>query len=338
MEKQSLDKQNALTRRDLIRGSILGAAATVTGLNSAMPTKLYAAKNGKSPFKAVFIQFTAHTVPAAWSKGIKEVLEQQKDFSYQLLDGQAKADIQISLMNTAINEKVDVIFLQPVDSVGIAPSIKKAKRKGISVITLNIDATTKHAAHIEMNHYYGAIDIAQKMGEMMNGQGEVGILNAPPGIIIRDLRQNGFIDGMKKYHPNIKIVANQSAAWSRKKAQDVFSTMLTANKNITGVYGVNDSMALGAVDVAKSKGILHKMTIFGNDGEKSAIESIEAKELSGTQYTDVYQQSRFAASAATVLATGGISAQDFHEQGHLLMPYTIVTKANASSILPHQRW
>ena len=52
----------------------------------------------------------------------------------------------------------------------------------------------------------------------------------------------------------------------------------------------------------------------------------EAGELTGTQYTDVYQQGRLAAAAATVLATGGVSAKSITQQAHLLMPYLIATK------------
>ena len=95
-------------------------------------------------------------------------------------------------------------------------------------------------------------------------------------------------------------------------------------------------MALGAVDVAKEKGLIGKLVIFGNDGEMAALESIEAGELTGTQYTDVYQQGRLAAGAATVLATGGVPATAFAHQGHLLMPYVIATKSNVGidSALP----
>ena len=76
-----------------------------------------------------------------------------------------------------------------------------------------------------MNHYFGAMDIAKTMGDKMGGKGDVAILNAPPGIIIRDQRTNGFIDGLKKHHPDIKVVADQVADWVRKKAQDVFTTI-----------------------------------------------------------------------------------------------------------------
>jgi ribose transport system substrate-binding protein len=285
-----------------------------------------------------FIQWQPHTVPAAWSKGIEEVLKPQQVIDYQLLDGQNKVDVQATLMDTLINQGAAVIFLQPIDSVALAPSIAKAKRAGIAVITLNIDATEPHAAHVEMNHYFGAMDIAKVMGDKMGGKGKVAILNAPPGIIIRDQRTNGFVEGMKKHHPEIKIVADQVADWDRKKAQDVITTILAANPDLGGVYGVNDSMALGAVDVAKAKNLIGTVAIFGNDGEVAALESIEAGELTGTQYTDVYQQGRLAAAAATVLATGGVSAKSVTQQAHLLMPYLIVTKDNVGSIQKAQRW
>lgn len=331
------------SRRDFLKGVVLGTAAVgaagtlfsdVEGGTLGV-SRANAASEGK---KMAFIQWQPHTVPAAWSKGIEEVLKTQQTIDYELLDGQNKVEVQVSLIETLIEQGASVIFLQPIDSVALAPSIAKAKRAGINVITLNIDATEPHAAHVEMNHYYGAMDIAKALGDAMGGKGKVAILNAPPGIIIRDQRTNGFVDGIKQHHPAIEVVADQVADWDRKKAQDVLTTILAAHPDLGGVYGVNDSMALGAVDVAKEKGLLGKIVIFGNDGETGALESIAAGELTGTQYTDVYQQGRLAAAAATVLASGGVPATAFAEQGHLLMPYLIVTKDNADQIQLSQRW
>jgi ribose transport system substrate-binding protein len=311
-------------RRDFLKTSIFGTAAlagAAGGLFGKFDSAtgelgITRARAQGTRYKMAFIQWQPHTVPAAWYK----------------------VEVQASLMDTLINQGASVIFLQPIDSVALAPSIAKAKRAGIGVITLNIDATEAHAAHVEMNHYFGAMDIAKAMGDAMGGKGKVAILNAPPGIIIRDQRTNGFLDGLKKHHPDIQVVADQVADWDRKKAQDVLNTILAANPDLGGAYGVNDSMALGAVDVAKEKGLIGKMVIFGNDGEIAALESIEAGELTGTQYTDVYQQGRLAAAAATVIATGGVPATAFAQQSHLLMPYVIATKDNVGTIQPAQRW
>jgi ABC-type sugar transport system substrate-binding protein len=320
--------------------AIAGAAAGMFGAPgmSSGVTGISPARAQDTRYKMAFIQWQPHTVPAAWSKGIEEVLGPQQVIDYELLDGQNKVEVQVSLMETLVSQGAAVIFLQPIDSVALAPSIAKAKRSGIPVITLNIDATETHAAHVEMNHYFGAMDIAKTLGDAMGGKGKVAILNAPPGIIIRDQRTKGFVDGLKEHPPGIEIVADQVADWDRKRAQDVLNTILAANPDLGGVYGVNDSMALGAVDIAKEKGLIGKLVIFGNDGETAALESIAAGELTGTQYTDVYQQGRLAAAAATVMATGGVEAGAFSQQSRLLMPYVIATKDNVGTIQPSQRW
>lgn len=341
MLRNSGPQNVVIGRRGLLSAAAIGAGATALlagcSEDKGSGTDPAAPKGAKDRYRMVFIQIQPHTVPKAWADGIKDVADVQKNIQFELLDGQNKAETQISLMNTAISQKVDAIFLQPADSVGLGASIKKAREAGIPVYTLNIDANEAHAGHVEMNHYFGAKDIAARMGEMMGGKGTVAILNAPPGIVIRDQRTNGFVDGLKEKYPDIKVVADQNAEWDRKKAQDVLTTILAANPNLTGVYGVNDSMALGAVDVAKQKGA--RLVIFGNDGEKDALESIEAGGLTGTQYTDVRQQGRFAASAAIVMATAGVSAKAAgSNKGHLLMPYTIATRDNVGSIKPEQRW
>ena len=320
-------------------GISLTAAGSLLGAEGAFAAKPKEGnRNPKSHYKMVLIQIQPHTVPTGWFQGIKEVTDVQNNIEMRLLNPNNNPATQISMMNTAINQGVDAIFLQPADSVGVGASIKKATAKGIPVITMNIDANQLHAGHVTMNHYYDAMAIAQAMGKQMGGKGDVVILNAPPGIIIRDLRTNGFKDGMKKYWPNIKVTADQVADWDRKKAQDVFTSLLAANKNIKGVYGVNDSMALGAVDVAKSKSLVGKIAIWGNDGEKDALESIAAGGLSGTAYTDVWQQGRLAAALAIGAVSGGVKASSFKYEGGVLMPYTIVTKANAHTIPPARRW
>jgi ABC-type sugar transport system substrate-binding protein len=314
-----------------LRMRSLAAAATAGPVRGpTVPTA-----RAKAAYRIVFIQYQPHPVAAAWSQGIQDVAAAQSQVDYQLLDGEARLDTQIALMHRAINQGVDAIFLQPVDSLAVGPSIKCAREAGVPVITLNIDSTEQHATHVAMNHYEGGVEIGKKMGELMGGAGNVVILNAPRGILIRDQRTNGFKDGLKRY-PRINIVADESADWNRHRAREILSAILASNSNIQGVFGVNDSMALGAVDALKVKGLLGKVVVFGDDGEKDALSSIEAGELTGTQYTDVYQQGRFAASLAIAAATSGATAQSF--QGHVLMPYYIVTRENVDRIQPNQRW
>src|SRR5688572_11093539 len=79
-----------ISRRSFIKS--VGASAAVASL-SLGSTAFAAAKPAArriqdgTRFKMAFIQFMPHTVPAAWSQGIEEVLATQANVDYELLDG-----------------------------------------------------------------------------------------------------------------------------------------------------------------------------------------------------------------------------------------------------------
>ena len=105
-------------RREILRGLTLGALAAGTAATGvlgggALSRSLGRANAAEQVIKMAFIQYQPHTVSSAWSKGIEEVLAIQPGVRYQLLDGQAKADVQISLMDTVINDGVKALFIQP---------------------------------------------------------------------------------------------------------------------------------------------------------------------------------------------------------------------------------
>jgi hypothetical protein len=98
-------------RRDFLKTSIFGTAAlagAAGGLFGKFDSAtgelgMTRARAQGMRYKMAFIQWQPHTVPAAWSKGIEEVLKPQQVIDYELLDGQNKVEVQASLMDTLIN-------------------------------------------------------------------------------------------------------------------------------------------------------------------------------------------------------------------------------------------
>src|SRR5690348_10717028 len=108
-------------RRRFLKGVALGSAA-VTGAAAGLLASpdartgeiaIASARAEGTRYKMAFIQIQPHTVPAAWSKGIEEVLTPQTNIDYKLLDGQNKLEVQVSLMDALINQGAAAIFLQP---------------------------------------------------------------------------------------------------------------------------------------------------------------------------------------------------------------------------------
>jgi hypothetical protein len=83
-------------RRDFLKAMAIGSAAvagTAAGMFGAAGPEagLFGVPSARAQderYKMAFIQWQPHTVPAAWSKGIEEVLGPQQIIDYELLDGQ----------------------------------------------------------------------------------------------------------------------------------------------------------------------------------------------------------------------------------------------------------
>src|SRR5688572_21544374 len=85
-------------RRSFIKTLVAGSA-TVGGAAAGLLGNIDADGNvglsqalaqAGTPLKMAFIEWQPHTVPAAWSKGIEDVLKNQQSIQYKLLDGQNK--------------------------------------------------------------------------------------------------------------------------------------------------------------------------------------------------------------------------------------------------------
>ena len=119
----------------------------------------------------------------------------------------------------------------------------------------------------------------------------------------------------------------------------MLTTILAANPDLGGVYGVNDSMALGAVDVAKEKGLIGKLVIFGNDGETAALEVHRGGRADRhAVYRRLSSRAGLPRRRRRCWRPAAFRPTAFAQQGHLLMPYVIATKDNVGSIQPSQRW
>src|SRR5690242_15480313 len=94
-------------RRSFLKAAAAASAVSMVGIPSFGAQSFRTVRAAKDSYKMVFISFTADVVAAAWSQGIKEVLDTQQIVKYDLEDGQGKVDVQISLMDTAITQGVD---------------------------------------------------------------------------------------------------------------------------------------------------------------------------------------------------------------------------------------
>ena len=107
------------------------------------------------------------------------------------------------------------------------------------------------------------------MGALAGLSGEVLLVDGTPIQTIID-RISGCKTVAERY-PDIKIVGQQASKNDRASGLAVTTDMLTANPDVTGIFGMNDPSALGAVLAVEQAGKSGQIIVTGVDGSPEAV-------------------------------------------------------------------
>ena len=208
-------------------------------------------------------------------RDLEEGLKSEADKNgYDLIVTSAEWDLgkQISQIEDFVSRKVDAIIVCPVDSKGIGSGIAEANKAGIPVFTADIAAEEgKVVSHIASDNVQGGKLAGEYLAKLLNGKGNVAIINQPAITSVLD-RVAGFKEAINKY-PGITIVADVNGQGVRDRSLQVTADVLQANPKLTGIFGINDDSALGALDAVNQfnrKGVF----IIGYDATPPAVDAI----------------------------------------------------------------
>jgi ribose transport system substrate-binding protein len=180
---------------------------------------------------------------------------------------------QASQVEDFIARRVAAILAAPCDSDAIVPALAGAERAGIPVFTADIAAHgAKIVSHVASDNVQGGRLAAQALAGFMNGKGEVLVIDQPTVASVQD-RVKGFEEGLKAY-PGITIVAKLSSEGQRAKAAQIMEDTLQAHHNVSGVFAINDNLALGAVGVIEAAG-RKDIVVVGYDASDEAQAAIK---------------------------------------------------------------
>lgn len=209
-------------------------------------------------------------------------------YGYQFIFEDANRDSarQQSQVEDFIAKRVDAVVLTPYDSQAIGTAIVEANNAKIPVFTADIANASGRGrviAHIASNNVKGGEEAAKLMCTAIGNKGTVAILDEPEVTSVQD-RGRGFKLGIAKFCPQVKIVKDLDAGGTRAKANADMSDLLQSNPTLSGVFGVNDDSALGALAALQAAGET-SVKIVGYDATPEARTAIAAGEI----YADVIQ-------------------------------------------------
>jgi inositol transport system substrate-binding protein len=218
--------------------------------------------------------------------------------------------------------------LNPHDKEGSAPAVNLVVQAHKPIVVVNAIVSNLDKA----NAYAGSKDAeagqieAQRIVDVLNGKGNVVIIHGPNGHSAEVQRSEGIRDVLAK-HPNIKVVAEQTANWDRAQALNLMENWLASGQKIDAVLAQNDEMALGALKAIEAAGKQGQIAVIGIDAIPDALKAVADGKMVGTVFQDAKQQGSMAVDLAVNLVQGKPVEHDNY------IPFQLVTTNNVAQFI-----
>lgn len=188
---------------------------------------------------------------------------------------------QVGMVENGINKKVDIIALAALDANALFPVAKKAKDRGINIVTFDSNVRGGlEKSFVATDNAAAAGKAAAFLAKEINYEGKVAIVAHNAGTSTTIDREKGFREEMKKY-PKIKILNTQFSDGDKSKALAITQDIMLANPDLKGVFGTNEGAAVGAARAIEEKKMSDKVVLVGFDSSEDEIKYIKNGVMKG---------------------------------------------------------
>lgn len=257
------------------RKTLVAAAAALTLLASACTT---GDENNTTPGEGgdggvekvgLMLQDISNPFFAAMQTSMTELAESE-GFEINVQDGRQDLAAQNDQIDAFVQQGMDLILLNAVDSEGIASAVARAQAAGIVVVAVDVDAAGADAA-VTTDNVEAGRQSCQSLIDKIGGAGNILIVEGTPTTAPQE-RVEGCHEVLEE-NPDITVLASQAGNNDRASGLELTTDMLTANADVDGIFAINDPMALGA-DLAVQQAGRDGIVITGVDGSPEAVTAL----------------------------------------------------------------
>lgn len=271
-----------------------------------------------------------------WSAEVEtaEQLAEEMGYSYTTGAHGNDPDEQVRLMETAINNDVDGILLDPAGADESVAIVEQAVDAGIPVSLVNAEIAETGLAEVQVvsNNAQGAQLGAEAWAEAMDYEGtyveligELSDNNAP-------VRSDGYESVLSQY-PDLEKVGEEIANWDRQQGQTAMEQLLSRYPDVDGVISGNDEMALGAINALEEDGRLDEVEVLGFDGNNDAVQAVQDGDMVATVLQPITEGTTRAMEVLDEVIRTGESPE---EQEKIALDCILITEENADQLSDFQ--
>ncbi len=231
--------------------------------------------------KKVRIGFSAPAADHGWMGAIsKNAVAQAKTYDdVELINAEGTNDVnlQISQVETFINDKVDAIVLLPFDGAAMTSVARKAMDAGIPVVNVDREFNSPFAARTTVlgDNYGMGVSAGTYVCEQADGAknkivAEIAGIDSLP--LTQD-RSKGFADALKSC--GLKVNNRVAAEFTVETGEKAASNLLQAAPKIDYLWNHDDDQGVGVMAAIKNAN-RDEFTMIGGAGSANVMRDIKA--------------------------------------------------------------
>ncbi|SER26429.1 MULTISPECIES: substrate-binding domain-containing protein [Lentzea] len=294
------------------------------------------------PGKKVVIGFSAPAADHGWMAAITNAAKAEagkySDVELRVVEGTNDVNLQISQVETFINDKVNAIVLLPFDGAALTPVALKAMKAGITVINVDRQFDSPFAARSTVlgDNYGMGVSAGTYVCERLKDK---------PGSVVAEIagidslpltqdRSKGFAEALAGC--GLKVNNRVAAEFTVESGERAAANLLQAAPKIDALWNHDDDQGVGVTAAIKNSG-RSEFFMVGGAGSANVMREIKADNgphkatviYPSTQGADGIRLARLAVQEKSL---GDLVEVEIPRQVQLYAP--VVTKDNVDRYLP----
>lgn len=193
-----------------------------------------------------------------------------------------EVDLQIQLLEEAVEQKPDAIVLAAGDYNRLVPVAESIRKAGIPLIMIDSAVNGDYAQSLIATDNVNA---GQKAGKELSSrlpeQAKVAIISFVQGTSTQIEREQG-VRSILEQRGGTEIVGTYYSEGKEERAYEITKTLLLERPDLNGIVGLNEPSTVGAGRAIRELGLVGKVKLVGFDSSVKEVKLLEEGVLQST--------------------------------------------------------
>lgn len=190
---------------------------------------------------------------------------------------------QIRVVEDMITRRVDGIVLAPLDDQALVPVVTEAHRERIPVVIIDSGLSwDDRVSFVATDNHRGGAMAAERLGELLEGRGEVLVMRYQEGSASTMRREAGFLETMAARFADVEIVSsNRYGGATTETAYATAENLLVSFPDVDAIFCPNESTTFGMLRALSDAGKAGQVKFVGFDSSDRLVEALREGHIHG---------------------------------------------------------